>query len=300
MMKIGKKLWVMIILVAVALLGFLWLPKQSSSIAVMQEKHSYVTYLLYENTLVEVASETSHAKKEKQIEEAIYYMKQNVSPFTPLLEEDTQLESVNIKGEKAILDFSTLSYQDTQELHVVESLLYTITQFNGITSMQLCVEGKPLTNMPNKKTPIKNLTKDFGINHMDANQQFLHVGSYYPVYYQMEIEGHMYPVIRSVKVDSENPYIGIVKELFTTPNSASHLQQPLAKEKIRQEKTGALEKDTLHLYLSKEALDKQHGVKTKVVNHLKRNLKGIDGVKYLSIHVSDEIIAINGKNKIKL
>lgn len=298
-MKIEKKQGIIIVLVVVAFIALFNIPKTQKGAQVLSEKQTYVTYLLYEDVLVEVATQTNKKKIEKQIEEAIYYMQQKVSPFTSLLKEDTHLEAVNIKDGVAILDFSVLTYEDKEELHVVESLVRTATQFPQVDSVKLLLQGQALTHMPINNTPLVSLTRAYGINHMESNQTYLHQGYYCELNYEINVEKETYPVTKSVKIPFKEDYEGMIDLLLQSPPVGSALMQPIAKYKIRQEKPCEVIKKTLHIYLSKEALDKKTGIKKEVVSQIQAILHDRKEITSLSFHVNGEVIAINGKNKIK-
>ncbi|MGD6840770.1 GerMN domain-containing protein, partial [Bacillus thuringiensis] len=94
---------------------------------------------------------------------------ENVLPngFRAVLPADTQV-TVDIKEGTAIADFSPEfnNYQPEDEQRILQSVTWTLTQFDSVEKVELRVNGYPLTEMPVNGTPIdeKGLTRKVGIN----------------------------------------------------------------------------------------------------------------------------------------
>lgn len=136
--------------------------------------------------------------------------------------------SVNIKDGVAAADFSKefKNYQAADEIKILQSITWTLTQFNGVKKVKLSMNGKVLTKMPVKGTPIgENLSRASGIN-IDTSD-VLDITNTKPltVYYIGGEEGSYYyvPVTVRVSNNEKNDIVAAVKELAKGPSQGSNL-----------------------------------------------------------------------------
>lgn len=138
------------------------------------------------------------------------------------------VSSVNVKDGVASVDFSKefKNYLPDDELKILQSITWTLTQFNSIKSVKLSMAGKPLTQMPVAGTPINgNLSRADGIN-IDISD-VLDITNTHPVtvYYIGGDEGSYYyvPVTCRVSNDNKNDVTAIVDKLIKGPSESSNL-----------------------------------------------------------------------------
>lgn len=89
--------------------------------------------------------------------------------FKALIPKGTTVKSINIvKDQKlAVVDFSKAfsDYNVQDERKILEGITWTLTSFPSIEKVQLRIEGKGLTEMPQGATPLDEpLTRGMGIN----------------------------------------------------------------------------------------------------------------------------------------
>ena len=87
--------------------------------------------------------------------------------FYPLIPKNTKLNSVKVNKNEVTLDFSKELYSVSKYLEesMVEAILYTITEINGIDTLYINVDGIPLRNLPNSHMDIPYpLKRSYGIN----------------------------------------------------------------------------------------------------------------------------------------
>lgn len=107
---------------------------------------------------------------DEKIENIISYLTINKNSKLPsslkgVLSENIIVNSINIDGTEAVIDFSNLFNNRKDEERIVESLTYSITDLDGIKSLKILVDGKAVTELPiSKKRIPESITKDFGIN----------------------------------------------------------------------------------------------------------------------------------------
>ncbi|UII55091.1 GerMN domain-containing protein [Cytobacillus spongiae] len=190
-------------------------------------------YLVDKNGYV-VPQTLSLPKTSSVAKQALEYLVANgpVSEMLPngfkgVLPADTQM-SVNIQDQVATVDFSKefANYQPEDELKIVESITWTLTQFDSVEKVKLQVNGKELTKMPVNGTPIANgLTRANGINIDTKDAVDITNTKAVTVYYLAGEDGSYYyvPVTRRVANEQDNNIVAVVNELVKGPNYASNL-----------------------------------------------------------------------------
>ncbi|WP_042459323.1 GerMN domain-containing protein [Neobacillus dielmonensis] len=147
--------------------------------------------------------------------------------FKAVLPEDTEL-SVDIKDGVATVNFSKefKNYQPEDEMKILQSVTWTLTQFDNVKSVKLKMNGHELTEMPVNGTPISDhLTRATGIN-LDTTD-VIDITNTKPitVYYIGGEEGSYYyvPVTRRVSNKEKDPITAAVNELIKGPSDQSNL-----------------------------------------------------------------------------
>lgn len=135
--------------------------------------------------------------------------------------------SVDIKDGVATVDFSNefTEYAPEDELKILQSVTWTLTQFDSIEKVNLKLNGKQLKEMPVNGTPINGeLTRKNGIN-IETN--VADITNTYPVtvYYlaQSNDKSYYVPVTKRVNNKVDDPVMAVVNELIKGPNASSPL-----------------------------------------------------------------------------
>ncbi|WP_080844524.1 GerMN domain-containing protein [Cytobacillus gottheilii] len=148
--------------------------------------------------------------------------------FKAVLPEGTKM-SVNVNEDGvATVDFSKefQNYQPEDEMKILDSITWTLTQFDTIDEVKLTLNGNELTEMPVNGTPIgESLTRASGIN-LDASD-VIDMTNTKPVtvYYLGGTEDHYYyvPVTKRISNDTDDNVVAVVNELVDGPNYGSNL-----------------------------------------------------------------------------
>ena len=85
----------------------------------------------------------------------------------PILPNDTKVLDVTIDNDIATINFSKelLNISEEQSNNMIESIIYTIIDFDNILGITIKVEGKTLKYVPNTNTVLNEvLDKNYGIN----------------------------------------------------------------------------------------------------------------------------------------
>lgn len=148
--------------------------------------------------------------------------------FRAVLPEDT-VPTVDIsKDGVATVDFSKefKNYQPEDEMKILQSVTWTLTQFNNINSVKLKMNGHELTEMPVNGTPIsEHLSRATGINLDTTDVVDITNTKPLTVYYVGGEEGSYYfvPVTRRVSNNEKDNYVAVVNQLIKGPSGKSPL-----------------------------------------------------------------------------
>jgi germination protein M len=147
--------------------------------------------------------------------------------FRPVLPAGTDI-TLSIQDGVASVDFSKefKNYQAADETKILQSIAWTLTQFNTIKSVKLSMAGQPLTKMPVAGTPISgNLSRAEGINIDTADVLDITNTRPVTVYYIGGDEGSYYyvPVTRRVSNSDKDNIAAVVDELVKGPSPSSNL-----------------------------------------------------------------------------
>jgi germination protein M len=149
--------------------------------------------------------------------------------FRAVIPEDTQL-SVNIDKASglATVNFSKefKNYQPADEQKILQSVTWTLTQFDAVKHVKLQMNGHDLTEMPVGGTPISDsLSRTMGINIDTTDVNDITNTKPVTVYYLGGEEGSYYyvPVTKRVSNNVKDNVVAVVDELVKGPSDNSNL-----------------------------------------------------------------------------
>ncbi|MBY0099080.1 GerMN domain-containing protein [Mesobacillus maritimus] len=190
-------------------------------------------YLIDKNGYV-VSQTMDLPKTEGVAKQALEYLVENgpVSQLLPndfraVLPADTEM-TVNVKDGTATVDFSNefATYKEEDEQRILESVTWTLTQFDAIDKVKIQLNGKELDSMPVGGTPIGDeLTRADGINLNTTGAVDITNTSPVTVYYiGGEAENYYYvPVTKRVNNDGVNEIEATINELAAGPGHGTGL-----------------------------------------------------------------------------
>ena len=146
--------------------------------------------------------------------------------FHPLIPKNTKLNSFKIDKNNVYLDFneSLLDVNKYYEEEMIEALIYSLTEINGIDNIYISINGKELTLLPNSKKELHYpLNREYGINkEYDLNSLFNI--SKTTVYFVKSIDDYNYYVpVTKVNNDQSEKIEIIISELKSSVNSVNNL-----------------------------------------------------------------------------
>ncbi|WP_409297345.1 GerMN domain-containing protein [Peribacillus sp. SCS-26] len=147
--------------------------------------------------------------------------------FRAVLPADTKID-LDVKDGVATVDFSKefKEYKAADENRILQSITWTLTQFDSIKKVSLKLNGKELTEMPVNHTPVsKYLTRSAGINIDTTGVTDIFNSKPVTVYYLGgEKEDYYYvPVTKRISGASRDAVTAAVNELVKGPAFTSKL-----------------------------------------------------------------------------
>lgn len=224
--------------------------------------------------------------------------------FRAVLPEDTQV-SVNINKDNGVatVNFSKefKNYQPEDEQKILQSVTWTLTQFDNIKSVKLKMNGHDLTEMPVSGTPIsENLSRATGINLDNTDVADITNTKPVTVYYIGGEEGSYYyvPVTRRISNDTKDNYAAIVDELIQGPSQNSTLVSEFMSD-VKLLDTPKYENGTVTLNFNKNIYDSLKGkeISQNLLDTLVLSLTEQQGVEKVAVEVDGKVDIKNDKGK---
>ncbi|MFY0545366.1 GerMN domain-containing protein [Brevibacillus sp. H7] len=223
----------------VALEGADALPTNNSGTdaAAVQGSVDRTVYLLDANGYVVPVSLTL-PKEEGSAKQVLTYMVKggpvdNMLPngFSAVLPEGTKVLGMTIKDGVATVDFSKefKQYDPKEEKRILDAVSRSLTEFQNVKSVQIWINGNPLTEMPVDSTPLSQLGRNHGINLELAEGAQPGRTTPVTVYFQGQLDDkrtYYVPVTRLIP-QTDNVAKAVVEELIKGPKEGSPLYSSL-------------------------------------------------------------------------
>lgn len=147
--------------------------------------------------------------------------------FYTLIPKGTILNDVKVDKDSVYLDFSKelLNINVYFEEEMIEGIVFTLTEINGINNVYISVEGEELKYLPNSKKELSYpLTRNIGINKEYNINNFNNINKT-TIYFSKEYDDVSYyvPVTKVINSDSDKIDI-IIEELKSSVNSQNNLK----------------------------------------------------------------------------
>ncbi|KGP73857.1 GerMN domain-containing protein [Pontibacillus yanchengensis] len=146
------------------------------------------------------------------------------SGFQAVLPAGTQVNSLNLKDDGTlVVDVSKefTDYRAEDELKILQSLTYTLTQFDSVNKIKLQINGYETDVMPVNSTPISDgYSRANGINIHVGDVADLTKSESVTVYYPAQHDDQYYyvPVTKRIDASEDNMYEAIVQSLVEGPD----------------------------------------------------------------------------------
>ncbi|MCF6408694.1 GerMN domain-containing protein [Pseudalkalibacillus salsuginis] len=273
------------------------------------ESHQLQVYLIDENGLV-VPQTMKMPSAEDPAKQVVEYLVNDgkASNYIPngmraVLPAGTEVLGMNIDQGTATVDFSKefKEYAAEDELRILQSLTYTLTQFDNVHAVKIKINGEDQKVMPVNQTPIgENMTRADGIN-IETNGVVDVTGSKTVTVYFIGQNGddefYYVPVTRKVN-SNENLVKATVDELLNGPSIQSGLLTDMRNEaelvSAPVEEGGVVTLDFNEAILGEQ---KNTAISDAVLNSLVLSLTELTGIEKVQIKVNgtNEVVSQDGK-----
>jgi len=228
--------------------------------------------------------------------------------FQAVIPQDTKI-SINVDDDKvATVDFSNefKEYEAKDEEKILQSITWTLTQFDSIDSVKLSLNGHALTEMPVNKTPIQGaLTRADGINvNTDDVTDITNTKPLTVYYIGGDLESYYYvPVTKRVSNGEENNVTAAVGELIEGPGmSTSPSLTSLLPEDVKLLDDPVVEDGKVTLNFNENiyssGLDgEEKVVADEILNSLVLSLTEQEGIESVAVTVNGEADLVNAEGE---
>lgn len=241
----------------------------------------------------------------EEIKLLISKLKNNVEVqpgFKGLLDQDVELLNVEINDSLLTLDFneSFNKYEKNDEIRIIESLVWTCSQYRDISQIKILVNGVELTKMPVGNCPVPRvLDNKFGIN----NHIFTHKPNMdnITVYYEDVTSKELVYVPVTIQVEKNSNQIkSIVNALEQDIPTYTSLKKAKVLKQIEFNELPSILNDVLNIDLTASSLIDETTVDKDIYEYLVMSFRdNISSIESVNILVQDEIMNVNGyKNEI--
>lgn len=239
-MKIIKKYivnkFVVYSLICVLLILFTVVPTKESKfqIEIVNDKSNYtknVVYLLdddnYVSRVISYFDNNTIIDEIKSKIDVLINGDTSLKSFYSLIPKGTILKNVKVDKDSVYVDFNKdiLNVNEYVEESMIEALVYTLTETNGINNVYILVDGELLKELPNSKKTIEYpLTRKYGINKKYDLDNLNYIDKTTIFFAKTDEEDQIYyvPVTKISNVVSDKIDV-IVEELKSPVNAQDNL-----------------------------------------------------------------------------
>lgn len=222
--------------------------------------------------------------------------------FQAVLPEGTEVLGLNLQEDGTlVVDLSEefKEYEAENELNILQSMTYTLTQFDNVDEIKLRINGHPLNEMPVDGTPIGNgYSRLNGINIIESDTVDFMTSRAVTMYFPTEYNNNRYyvPVTKYVddKGDQAQLYQEIVNSLLEGPGYRANLMHVFNNDTTLLN-TPVLEDGVLELVFNENILkDADHSILAdEVMETLVRTLTEQDHVEAIEVKVENVEMILN-------
>lgn len=226
------------------------------------DKKEVVVYLMdkdyYLGRMIEYASYDNIVDLVNKKLDILIKGSDELNSFSPIIPKNTKVNSIKVDKNNIYIDFSKdiLNVSKYNEELMIESIIYTITDINGIDNIYLSINKEPLKILPksNKEIPYP-LNRGYGINKkydLDSLNNITKTTIYFNKSYN-DVE-YLVPITKVMNTTSEKIDI-IIEELKSIVNAQYNLNSyiPNNLEVVSHE----VNDDKMNLIFNEFILDKE-------------------------------------------
>lgn len=232
----------------------------------------------------------SQVELEEDVRNRIDLMKSNEFinyGLYPVLSENLEVQSVDLKNDILTVSFNDELYSQQNALDILETLAYTLTDYDDIYQLKIQIEGQDISYLPNSTIPLSSLTRDLGLNNFQETSYLLHETIPVMAYHEKTIQQYSYYVPTTFRIDENDSLKAQVQTILNYVQGKIHLIDAKLDNNIL-----TVELDS-NILLDNEKIDKT--LEDLIVLSLS-TLKDVDDVQ---IKINDEDVKTNPSSQIQ-
>lgn len=280
--------------------------QQETEISESAETIARDIYILDEDGMV-VPQSFELPKAESAAKQAVEYMVIDgpvtellPSGFQAILPVGTSVLGVNLKEDGTlIVDLSEefKEYEADNELHIIEAMTHTLTQFDDVERIKLWINGHEVDEMPQEGTPISaGYSKANGINVMTTEKPDVAHSQVATMYFPKQRHEHLYYVpITQYLHDKDTDMVTFIVEALLHQQGAVNEFIDVFNDETTLLKKPHVRDGVVQLEFSEHILlNPEKGViANDVMETLVRSLTAQEGIDAIEVTVESEQVLVN-------
>lgn len=203
----------------------------NNDIETLKEEEISVFLLDNDNYVSNVIAYYDSNSIEDLIKKKLEILKTGLDDFKPTIPKETKINKIKVDKNNAHIDFSEelLNIDEDKEEKMIESIVYSLTEINGIDNIYLSINKKSLLELPNSHKELNYpLTRNYGINKEYDLNSLLNINKT-TVYFIKNYDNNKYYVpVTKINNDYDDQIEIIIKELKSSINAQNNLISPLS------------------------------------------------------------------------
>jgi germination protein M len=222
--------------------------------------------------------------------------------YSPLLNENVKIQGIDLENNILNIDFSKEfnEYDVSKEEQIIESLTWTLMQYDEVNGVTISVDGIKLETLPQSGTVLPSvLDKTIGINKYYDTTGNIYNTTSITVFYEKENFGETVyvPVTRRV-IEEENEKMSVYNAMKEDISVMSGLKRIDVIDLIDEEMSINFNEDELNVALMSEALMEEGVIDNKIYELLVMTYADLNDISVsFTFEVDEEEVSVNGYQK---
>ena len=222
--------------------------------------------------------------------------------YSPLLNENVKIQGIDLENNILNIDFSKEfnEYDVSKEEQIIESLTWTLMQYDEVNGVTISVDGIKLETLPQSGTVLPSvLDKTIGINKYYDTTGNIYNTTSITVFYEKENFGETVyvPVTRRV-IEEENEKMSVYNAMKEDISVMSGLKRIDVIDLIDEEMSINFNEDELNVALMSEALMEEGIIDNKIYELLVMTYADLNDISVsFTFEVDEEEVSVNGYQK---
>ena len=141
----------------------------------------------------------------------------------PVFNENLEVLSIDIQDHILTLNFNDELYAHMDGMDIIETLAYTMTDYDEINQLFIQIEGKDISFLPNSQIPVLALNENLGLNNFEETTTLLHQTIPVMTYREKYVNQYSYYVPTTLRIDENASLNQQVKTILSYVESKIHL-----------------------------------------------------------------------------